>query len=395
MADGTAVTALGRREEPPPLARSLCAFTETEMLGGRAAEAPGERRRERVTLLTALLASLAVHTGALAGVLILSAQFAPVPLPVAGLISVGIVASEGSIGSLSSAVEDVSAGARAEQAPSSVEIDSAAIPTAVLAAATATPPIEALELPESEAIAKPVPLLESLTEITEEARLPVVPAIAPSPDQPSPQALLFESTEPKRLQAVSQPVAAPTELRAAKTPPLPSRKPNERQLAQLEVEKSAPSSAKPQSAQPTENEQLAAAVPRHGPRQSGETSDTRGEGAANGGQAAGDNDTSGGGSGNGGTGSSPRFSGQGLSNPPPRYPHLARQRGQEGQVVIRVRVSADGNARSVTVRRSSGYPLLDDAAATAIRRWQFVPASLAGIAMAGTVDVPVTFKLTE
>lgn len=91
----------------------------------------------------------------------------------------------------------------------------------------------------------------------------------------------------------------------------------------------------------------------------------------------------------------PRYAGGGIANLPPRYPYMARRRGQEGQVLLRVRVTADGNAATVRVRRSSGYPLLDAAAATAARSWRFHPASRGGRPVAGAVDVPVAFTLTD
>jgi protein TonB len=91
----------------------------------------------------------------------------------------------------------------------------------------------------------------------------------------------------------------------------------------------------------------------------------------------------------------PRYAGGGLSNASPRYPYLARRRGLEGRVVLRVRVSAAGNAAAVRVRQSTGYRLLDDAAVEAVETWRFVPASQGGIAVAGSVDVPVTFRLKD
>lgn len=97
----------------------------------------------------------------------------------------------------------------------------------------------------------------------------------------------------------------------------------------------------------------------------------------------------------GGPAALPRFGGAELSNPPPRYPYLARRRGQEGRVLLRVRVSSAGDAAAVSIRRSSGYRLLDDAAVEAVREWRFVPASRGESPVAGTVDVPITFKLTD
>ena len=93
--------------------------------------------------------------------------------------------------------------------------------------------------------------------------------------------------------------------------------------------------------------------------------------------------------------SAPRHSGAGLSNAPPRYPHLARRRGQEGRVVLRVEVDADGAAAAVRIRRSSGHRLLDAAAIEAVRGWRFLPAKRAGTSVAGVLDVPVSFKITE
>jgi len=80
-------------------------------------------------------------------------------------------------------------------------------------------------------------------------------------------------------------------------------------------------------------------------------------------------------------------------NPWPTYPELARQRGQEGQVVLLVSVDALGNPAKVSLEASSTHTLLDQAAITAILRWKFTPASRNGEAVPGTVRVPVTFRL--
>jgi periplasmic protein TonB len=49
--------------------------------------------------------------------------------------------------------------------------------------------------------------------------------------------------------------------------------------------------------------------------------------------------------------------------------------GAEGIVVLRVLISADGVARSIDVAASSGSSVLDQAAAAAVRRWRFTPAT--------------------
>jgi protein TonB len=82
-------------------------------------------------------------------------------------------------------------------------------------------------------------------------------------------------------------------------------------------------------------------------------------------------------------------------NPKPSYPAEARQRGIEGHVVLRVSVDANGAATTVSVLSSSGHESLDDAALAAVRRWRFVPATRAGVAVAATADVPIQFRLED
>lgn len=94
-------------------------------------------------------------------------------------------------------------------------------------------------------------------------------------------------------------------------------------------------------------------------------------------------------------GSEPRFAAQGLANPAPRYPYMARRRGQEGRVILRVQVNAAGHAEAVSIWQSSGYRVLDDAALDAVRKWRFIPAHRAGKPVSGLVEVPVAFKLTN
>jgi protein TonB len=84
-----------------------------------------------------------------------------------------------------------------------------------------------------------------------------------------------------------------------------------------------------------------------------------------------------------------------LSNPKPDYPPDARRQRQEGVVVVNVEVEADGRAGDVNVSRSSGFPLLDDAAVRAVRRWLFEPARAGGLPVASRVDVPVRFSLAR
>ena len=84
-----------------------------------------------------------------------------------------------------------------------------------------------------------------------------------------------------------------------------------------------------------------------------------------------------------------------LGNAPPDYPELARRRGWEGRVLLKVAVSLVGDAVAVEVARPSGFETLDEAARRAVAAWRFRPATVAGVPVAGSVEVPVTFRLTE
>ncbi|WP_371323935.1 energy transducer TonB [Dechloromonas sp. ZY10] len=90
-----------------------------------------------------------------------------------------------------------------------------------------------------------------------------------------------------------------------------------------------------------------------------------------------------------------RFDAAYLNNPRPAYPPLSRRLGEEGKVLLRVRVAADGHALTVDVDKSSNFPRLDEAARQAVSRWRFVPARRGDEAVEATVIVPMVFRLDE
>jgi protein TonB len=83
----------------------------------------------------------------------------------------------------------------------------------------------------------------------------------------------------------------------------------------------------------------------------------------------------------------------GVAPEPPEYPLVARRRGWEGLVLLRIEVSASGEITSVRVGRSSGRDLLDEAAVEAAKSWRLAPALEGGTPVAGALDVPVRFRL--
>jgi protein TonB len=78
----------------------------------------------------------------------------------------------------------------------------------------------------------------------------------------------------------------------------------------------------------------------------------------------------------------------------PDYPRLSRRLGEEGVVVLRVRVASDGSV-AATVERSSGFERLDRAAVAAIETWSFAPATRDGVAIPWEFDHEVTFELAK
>lgn len=89
----------------------------------------------------------------------------------------------------------------------------------------------------------------------------------------------------------------------------------------------------------------------------------------------------------------PRFDAAYLQNPQPDYPAVSRRIGEEGRVILRVLVSAEGRAEEVEVRTSSGSSRLDQAALASVKRWRFEPARQGAQAVPAWVLVPISFHL--
>lgn len=91
----------------------------------------------------------------------------------------------------------------------------------------------------------------------------------------------------------------------------------------------------------------------------------------------------------------PRFDANYLDNPKPPYPPLSRKLNEEGKVVLRVRVDAEGHAVDVQLHAGSGVERLDNSALNTVRRWKFIPARLGSEPVAATVLVPIVFSLKD
>ncbi|PPD02690.1 MAG: energy transducer TonB [Methylobacter sp.] len=80
-------------------------------------------------------------------------------------------------------------------------------------------------------------------------------------------------------------------------------------------------------------------------------------------------------------------------NPDPKYPQIAKSRGWEGRVLLRVHVSAEGHSTGIEIQQSSGHDILDESAVEAVNKWKFIPAKRGETPVASTVVVPINFTL--
>jgi len=77
----------------------------------------------------------------------------------------------------------------------------------------------------------------------------------------------------------------------------------------------------------------------------------------------------------------------------PDYPKGARQRGEQGAVVLEIQVDAKGAVSGTKVVVSSGFAELDEAAVKAARKAKFRPAKSGNKSVASTARLKLDFKL--
>lgn len=82
-----------------------------------------------------------------------------------------------------------------------------------------------------------------------------------------------------------------------------------------------------------------------------------------------------------------------LQNPKPAYPPLSKRLGEQGKVIVRVLIGADGVPQKAEIRQSSGFDRLDQAALSTALKWRYVPGKRGGIAEDMWFNVPINFVL--
>ncbi len=78
---------------------------------------------------------------------------------------------------------------------------------------------------------------------------------------------------------------------------------------------------------------------------------------------------------------------------PPEYPARARSRAVEGQVVLSLRVGADGTVGDVRVLEAEPRGVFEEVAVAAVRQWRFAPANYEGRPVAVRARQTLRFEL--
>ena len=78
------------------------------------------------------------------------------------------------------------------------------------------------------------------------------------------------------------------------------------------------------------------------------------------------------------------------------YPRLARKNGWQGQVKLSLRIEGSGRLSNIQLRRSSGYPSLDNAALNSLQKAAYLPDAKSWLqGMHYDIVVPVEYHLID
>lgn len=86
----------------------------------------------------------------------------------------------------------------------------------------------------------------------------------------------------------------------------------------------------------------------------------------------------------------------GRTHTTPEYPPISRRLGEQGTVLLKIVIDANGDVTDASVEKSSGYSRLDSAAVSWVKRhWRYHPATQNGKPIAITTRAKVRFDLRQ
>lgn len=91
----------------------------------------------------------------------------------------------------------------------------------------------------------------------------------------------------------------------------------------------------------------------------------------------------------------PRLDATRLNNPAPVYPRTSLRLRQEGTVILKLLILANGTVGEIKVKISSRHQRLDKAALKAVKRWQYVPSRRKDEAIDFWYEQPIVFSLRQ
>lgn len=78
---------------------------------------------------------------------------------------------------------------------------------------------------------------------------------------------------------------------------------------------------------------------------------------------------------------------------PPEYPRQSMRMNEQGRVILRVELGEDGRVVNASMKSSSGYQHLDNAALSAVKTWHCKPSVINGVTVRTVALQPFNFTL--
>lgn len=82
-----------------------------------------------------------------------------------------------------------------------------------------------------------------------------------------------------------------------------------------------------------------------------------------------------------------------LNNPKPPYPAISRKLREQGLVLLKACIGANGSLESLDLKQGSGYSRLDQVALQTVKQWRFIPAKKGNTPIPMCYELPVKFIL--